>query len=84
MFVVVCGKDRNGFSYSEYENYLVLSYHSSLNDAGKARKTGQDLVFNEYGEIVKDQFWLWDWEKANPESYAHKCILANKSTKCSF
>lgn len=42
-----------------------------LKDAAEARKLSGDLVVDGKGKVIKDPSWLWDWEKADPKSYAH-------------
>lgn len=48
---------------------------NSLKLAREAREVSGDLVvFHGTSEIVRNDEWLWDWEKNNPESYAWQAI----------
>lgn len=54
--------------------YIVLSdNHRTLKDAANARMVSGDLVVDKRNNTIpEDDSWLWDWEKADPKSYAHR------------
>ena len=51
----------------------------SLVQAKKARQASGDLVVHtKTNRVVTNPFWLWDWEKKDPKSYASKAIEAER------
>lgn len=51
---------------------LIASDCKTLGEAQQARAASGDLVVESVtGLVVTDKSWLWDWEKGNPNSYAH-------------
>lgn len=54
------------------KRYILLATCSSLDDARELRKVSGDLVVDSTDTVVADSRWLWDWEKADPSSYAHQ------------
>lgn len=74
MYILVCG---HGFG-NTLTNYDILGESSSLEELKKKRAMSGELVFNKKTlEIVKDNSWLFDWEKEESECYAQKMISAN-------
>lgn len=52
---------------------LLMGKATSLEDAKAKRVVSGDLVFLD-GKVCSDPSWLWDWEKADPDSYAKRCL----------
>lgn len=74
----------NYFGFHEHKkDYFVFVKSGILNlqEAKDLRKFASDIiVFSNTGEIVPNKEWLWDWEKEDTKSYAHKKI--NKFLSC--
>lgn len=69
MFFVVYMNDQTR------QSILQAGPFKCLSDAAEARKVSGDLVVDEKGKIVEDLSWLWDYERKDAVSYAHRCIL---------
>lgn len=61
--------------------YLVLATGiQTLEEAREKRIVSGDLVvYTSSGEVVKDDAWLWNWEKNNPDSWAYNAIQSSCS-----
>lgn len=59
-------------------DYVLIGNADSKEEIAAIRKTSGDLVINSSGEIVTDPFWLFDWEKKDPNCYAQKAIAWQK------
>lgn len=60
--------------------FVVAKGLTSLVDARNKRQQSGDLViFSGTDEVVKNPAWLWDWEKANPNSYARRYVEDTRS-----
>ncbi len=60
-------------------NLTVLSSHSTLDEAAKARLCSGDLVVGaDYLPVVVDS-WLFNWELADPQCYAKRMIALRDS-----
>lgn len=55
-------------------DYKILSSHETLEGAKGARVMSGDLVVNDKGEIIPNTDWLFDWEREDTNSYAHRYI----------
>jgi len=68
---------RDGISGKQTQDFVVLSHNlPTLEAACAARKVSGDLVvYSGSDRVVPSMDWLWDWERANPKTYAHKAIL---------
>lgn len=62
--------------YSARRDYVEIARDlPTLAAARDARIVSGDLVVSQAtGEVVRSQAWLWDWEKADPICYAQKAI----------
>lgn len=67
MFFIISRQDYTGM-------YSVHSTHLTLEEAAKARRVSGDLVCGVDHMPVADEAWLWDFEKADPTSYAKRMI----------
>lgn len=57
---------------------VIASGLTSLVQARKAREASGDLVIHTHsGQIVQNPYWLWDYERRNPDSYAHRELRKN-------
>lgn len=54
--------------------YCILGQYPTLEEAAKSRQVSGDLIIGEDNQIVKDDSWLWQYEKDDPKSYAARCI----------
>lgn len=53
-------------------DYVLLATCATLAEARELRAVSGDLVVDaETNTVVADADWLWDWEKTDPQSYAH-------------
>lgn len=75
MFYVVFMNDQTG------QSILQAGPFKSLESARESRKVSGDLVVDMNGKIVEDHSWLWGFEKKDPVSYAHRCILRKIQVK---
>ena len=63
-------------SLKDLSDCVVLSGpHISLVQAKEHRAVSGDLVINSVGDVVQNTFWLWNWEKDDPQSYARRSLL---------
>lgn len=69
MFIVIYMND------STRQALLQAGPFKCLSDAANARKVSGDLIVDGKGYVVQDPAWLWDYEKKDPSSYAHQCLL---------
>ena len=53
---------------------LVAKDLTSLEEARDRRVVSGDLVVDGKGKVVKDEGWLFDWERANPNCYARRAM----------
>ncbi len=57
---------------------VIASGLTSLVQARKAREVSGDLVIHtRSGQVVQNPYWLWDYERRDPKSYAHRELLKN-------
>jgi hypothetical protein len=62
-------------SLRDLSDCVVLSGpHISLVQAKAGRAVSGDLVIDKMGDVVKNSFWLWGWEKADSRSYANQSL----------
>ena len=64
---------------SLYEESVLIGIADSLEQAKSMRAVSGDLVCYPNGKLVALKDWLWDWELANPKSYAHAAILKERA-----
>lgn len=57
----------------------ILAAYVSPRYAGKVRQLSGDLVFNDDGTINQGWWWLFGWERRDPNSYARR---AQKARLC--
>jgi len=56
-------------------NWILLSSFKTLAEASENRRVSGDLVYDARTmEIVKDQTWLFDWEKKDSECYVKRML----------
>ena len=55
-------------------NYTILHDNLRLSDVKSKRKQSGDIVLRFDFTTVKHTFWLFEWEKENPNCYAQKVI----------
>lgn len=67
MYMVIFKNDYHG-------TFVVIADNlSTLEAAGKARQVSGDLVVDKTtNEVPKDSIWLWDWERQDGMTYAHR------------
>jgi hypothetical protein len=84
-------KEKMGNSNAMYGTYSLVNFYSgfpekefnvlktgflNLKDASDARiASGDIIVHSKDGKVVTNKSWLFDWEKEEINSYAHKKIL---------
>jgi len=62
----------------------LLGSFNSLKDAANARSCSGDLVIDSDGKVVQHDSWLFDWEKEDPNCYAHRLMLGGASVNRVF
>lgn len=67
MFMVISKNDYHGYFVVLKDNLRTLEAASS------ARKFSGDLVVDKRTyKVPADATWLWDWERKDPTTYAHR------------
>lgn len=54
---------------------VLIGMADTLEEAKEKREVSGDLVVDRDGYIVPDKAWLWDYERDDVNSYAHKAII---------
>jgi hypothetical protein len=55
---------------------LVIGGLATLEEANARRTVSGDLVVDSENRVVKDDAWLFEWEKKDPTCYARRAMLA--------
>ena len=62
------------FLHERDKHAAVIAKRATRKDVLSKRQLAGDLVFEEGGQICEDQFWLFNWEKRDPNCYARRAI----------
>ncbi len=68
------------FHGSKQQNYVTIAENLFTLTAAAAKRgaSGDLVVHQDTGLVVASEEWLWDWEKKDPNSYAHKAVTNAK------
>lgn len=59
--------------YNTVCDFVVVEEHLAKEDVAFKRAASGDLVIDECtGKVVQEDWWLFEWEKAEPECYARR------------
>lgn len=76
MYRVVFMRDKH-----PYDATRIGQPFANLADALHIRELSGDVVVDRAGVVVQDDAWLWDWERADPSSYAYKHVTRTQPAK---
>lgn len=53
---------------------VLFGSSNSLEEASKLRKVSGDLIVDDQGIVVKDESWLFEWEKKDFTAYSRRLL----------
>lgn len=61
--------------------FKYIGHANSLLEARKLREVSGDIVVDATTrKIIPNKAWLWQWERDDPTTFAHRLILAATAT----